>query len=139
MTNSLSPCVAMYRAANWLHRRGVRVLPAVLRSLSVALYSADISPSAEIGPGLRLPHTVGVVIGEVRAGRNLCVYQNVTLGGRGFAHVAKDGRWSPVIGDDVTVGAGAIVLGPVTVGDGATIGANVTVVRDVSPNETVVG
>ncbi len=79
-------------------------VPALVRSIAVALYGCDVSPSAALGPGFHLVHTVGVVIGwETRAGRNLHVCQNVTIGGRG--RYAVDGRWTPIIGDDLFIGA----------------------------------
>jgi serine O-acetyltransferase len=132
--------VRLYRFSHALYRLRIPKLPALVRSLGVLLFSADISPSAHIGPGFELRHTVGVVIGwEVRAGRNLIVYQNVTLGGRRDHADASTGAWTPRLGDDVTVGAGAAILGPVVVGDCATIGANAVVTVDVPAGATVVG
>lgn len=99
---------------------------------------ADISLHAEIGEGLRIPHPGGVIIGHnVRLGRNVSVYQGVTLGGAG-GKTRPDGTTQPHVGDDVFIGPGAKVLGPVDIGDRAFIGANAVVVRDV-PADAMVG
>lgn len=130
--------VLLYRLSHALWVRRVPKVPALIRSVAVALYGCDVSPSASLGPGLHFVHTVGVVVGwETRAGRNLKLCQNVTLGGRGV--YATDGRWTPTLGDDVTIYAGAVVLGPITLGDGVTVGANSVVMHDVPAGATVVG
>ena len=90
--------------------------------------------SSSFGPGLFLPHPYGIVVhARVRLGRDVTLYQNVTIG--------EDNRRPgvPVLGDDVVVGAGAVILGPVTVGNRACVGANAVVVDDVQPNTTVGG
>jgi serine O-acetyltransferase len=89
-----------------------------------------------IGPEFFIDHGSGVVIGETaEIGRRVTLYQGVTLGGTGF----QRGKRHPTLGDDVTVGSGAKLLGPIAVGDGAKIGANTVVVEDVPPSSTVVG
>lgn len=96
----------------------------------------EIHPGAEIGPGLFIDHGMGVVIGETaEIGGNCTLYQGVTLGGTG----KERGKRHPTLGDHVTVGAGAKVLGNITVGDGAKIGAGAVVLRDVPPYATAVG
>jgi len=114
------------------HPLAGRVVSAAVRMLT----SVDIHPGATIGPGLFIDHATGVVIGETAVvGTDVTLYQGVTLGGTSL----ERGRRHPTIGDRVTVGAGAKVLGPVTVGAGSRIGANAVVVRDVPPDSVVVG
>ena len=96
----------------------------------------EIHPAAEIGNGFFIDHGMGVVIGETAAiGDDVTMYQGVTLGGTGFA----TGKRHPTVEDNVTIGSGAKLLGPITVGHGAKIGANSVVIHDVPPNSTVVG
>ncbi len=129
--------VAIYRAAHWLYLHRVPALPNLLHTASLVLFSADMSPAATIGPGFRIAHSVGIVIGEdVRAGRNLQLFPNVTLGGR---NRTRDGRSMPTLGDNVSVFSGACVLGPIEVGDDVSIGANSVVLSDVPAKSVVVG
>lgn len=97
----------------------------------------EIHPGAQIGKGLFIDHGMGVVIGETAViGDDCTIYHNVTLGGRGHA-IGE--RRHPIIGDNVLVGAGAKLLGPITVGNDANIGANAVVLHDVPDRATVVG
>lgn len=134
-------------AAVVLHRWASRAMPTPLRPLGWLCYllsryltASDVSPFARIGPGFRIAHAAGVVVGErVVAGRNLTLFNSTNLGARltGGRPGPNDGM--PVLGDDVFVGAGARLLGPITVGDGAVIAANAVVVRDVAPRTAVAG
>src|SRR5664280_3683044 len=109
-----------------------RVTAAVARALT----GVDIHPAATLGAGLFIDHATGVVIGETaEVGVDVTLYQGVTLGGTSLEH----GKRHPTLGDRVTIGAGAKVLGPVTLGDDSRIGANAVVVKDVPPNSVVVG
>ena len=100
------------------------------------LTGVDIHPGAVIGDGLFIDHATGVVIGETAVvGADVTLYQGVTLGGTSLEHVKRH----PTIGDRVVIGAGAKVLGPITIGDDSRIGANAVVVKDVPPNAVVVG
>jgi serine O-acetyltransferase len=119
--------IVMYRAAAALHRRSLtRPLAGWLTGRILRACAAELSPGARIGPGLRLTHTTGLVIGEdVVAGRDLTLHQGVTLGDR------RPGCGQPTIGDGVYIGAGAKVLGPITIGDGAVIAAGAVVLADV--------
>lgn len=137
---TLSPfwLVFLHRVSHWLWGRGVPLLPAVVRSIGTVLYAADLSPSADIGPGFRISHGVGIVLGsDVVAGRDLQLYQNVTLGGRRGKAIGS--WWTPRLGNDVTVGAGAVLLGPITIGDNVSIGANAVVIESVPTNSVAVG
>jgi serine O-acetyltransferase len=96
----------------------------------------EIHPGATIGEGLFIDHGMGVVIGETSViGRNVTIFQGVTLGGTG----KERGKRHPTIGDNVVIGTGAKVLGNIKVGDNVQIGANAVVIRDVPDNATVVG
>jgi len=136
---TLSPfwLVALYRVSHWLHCRGLPVVPAMIRSVGVVLYGADLSPAATVGPGFEIVHGVGIVLGwDVIAGSRFTLCQNATVGGRG----RWDGdRWTPTIGDGVFIGAGAAVLGPITIGDDVMVGANAVVIQPVPAGSVVVG
>ena len=96
----------------------------------------DIHPAALLGPGLFIDHATGVVIGETaEVGTDVTIYHGVTLGGTSLEH----GKRHPTVGDRVTIGAGAKVLGPITVGHDSRIGANAVVVKPVPPDSVVVG
>ncbi len=115
---------------------GCRLLPRTISMLTRALTGIEIHPAARIGEGLFIDHGAGVVIGETAdIGDDVTLYQGVTLGGTGFA----TGKRHPTVQDNVTIGSGAKLLGPITIGHGAKIGANSVVITDVPPNSTVVG
>lgn len=125
-----------HRAAHALLEARVPLLPRAIAYLSRAVTGVEIHPAAEIGRQFFIDHGSGVVIGETaRIGSCVTLYQGVTLGGTGF----QRGKRHPTLGDNVTVGSGAKLLGPIAVGDGAKIGANTVVVEDVPAGATVVG
>jgi serine O-acetyltransferase len=125
-----------HRAAHAMDEAGVPVLPRMLAYLTRSITGVEIHPSAKIGGEFFIDHGSGVVIGETaEIGERVTLYQGVTLGGTGF----QRGKRHPTLGDNVTVGSGAKLLGPIAVGDGAKIGANTVVVEDVPPQATVVG
>jgi serine O-acetyltransferase len=132
----LSPfwLVLLYRLGRWLHVRGVRGAPNVLRAVGLVLWSAEIWAGAEVGPGLRIAHSSGIVVGDgVKAGRNLRLFSGVVLGSS--PRSSASGSCEPLIGDDVTVFANAVVAGGISVGDGATIRAGAVVLTDVAAGE----
>ena len=125
-----------HRIAHALYEARVPLVPRVLSTLARAITGIEIHPAAQIGPGLFIDHGMGVVIGETaEIGADVTIYQGVTLGGTGFA----TGKRHPTVQDNVTIGSGAKLLGPIVVGHGAKIGANSVVIHDVPPNSTVVG
>jgi serine O-acetyltransferase len=125
-----------HRAAHALMESGVPLLPRVIAYLTRAVTGVEIHPAAVIGNRFFIDHGSGVVIGETAViGDCVTLYQGVTLGGTGF----QRGKRHPTLGDNVTVGSGAKLLGPIAVGDGAKVGANTVVVEDVPPGATVVG
>ncbi len=125
-----------HRVAHALYEAGVPLVPRLLANATRMTTGVEIHPAARIGDALFIDHGAGVVIGETaEIGRNVTLYQGVTLGGTGFAR----GKRHPTVGDDVVVGSGAKLLGPIQVGTQAKIGANSVVVHDVPANSTVVG
>jgi serine O-acetyltransferase len=125
-----------HRLAHMLFEVGVPVAPRSIAYVSRAITGVEIHPAAKIGKGLLIDHGSGVVIGETaEIGDDVTIYQGVTLGGTGFA----TGKRHPTLGDEVTVGSGARLLGPIEVGRGAKIGANSVVIADVPADATVVG
>jgi serine O-acetyltransferase len=128
--------ILSHRFAHALDELGVPVAPRVIAYASRSLTGIEIHPAARIGDGFFIDHGMGVVVGETaEIGDDVTLYQGVTLGGTGFA----TGKRHPTIEDNVTVGSGAKLLGPIRVGHGAKIGANSVVIHDVPPNSTVVG
>ena len=125
-----------HRMANWLWTHRLRLLARMLSHVSRFLTGIEIHPGASLGPGFFIDHGMGVVIGETsEIGANVTLYHGVTLGGTSL----KKEKRHPTLCDNVIVGAGAKVLGPVVVGENARIGAGSVVVEDVPPNSTVVG
>jgi serine O-acetyltransferase len=125
-----------HRLAHALHQAGVPLLPRSMSMFTRAVTGIEIHPAAQIDRGLFIDHGSGVVIGETaKIGRDVTLYQGVTLGGTGFAA----GKRHPTVQDNVTIGSGAKLLGPITIGHGSKIGANSVVITDVPPNTTVVG
>jgi serine O-acetyltransferase len=126
----------VYRVAHALDEAEVPLAPMAISYLSRAVTGVEIHPAARIGDDFFIDHGSGVVIGETtEIGDRVTLYQGVTLGGTGF----QRGKRHPTLGDNVTVGSGAKLLGPIEVGHGAKIGANTVVIEDVPPNSTVVG
>jgi serine O-acetyltransferase len=125
-----------HRVAHALWEAEVPLAPRVIAYTSRAVTGVEIHPAARIGSDFFIDHGSGVVIGETtEIGDRVTLYQGVTLGGTGFAR----GKRHPTLDDDVTVGSGAKLLGPVTVGRNAKVGANTVVIEDVPAHTTVVG
>ena len=125
-----------HRIAHALHEAGLPLVPHAVANASRVLTGVEIHPAAQIGDALFIDHGAGVVIGETaEIGDNVTVYQAVTLGGTGFAR----GKRHPTVEDDVVIGAGAKLLGPINVGEGSKVGANSVVIHDVPARSTVVG
>ncbi|HSW05532.1 serine O-acetyltransferase EpsC [Aquabacterium sp.] len=132
-----------HRLAHQLYRLGVPLLARLVSELAHADTGIDIHPGARIGPGFFIDHGSGVVIGETaEIGRNVRLYQAVTLGAKRFAtdgqgHLQKGGARHPIVEDEVVIYAGATILGRVTIGRGSTIGGNVWLTRSVPPNSRI--
>lgn len=122
--------------AHWLYKRGCFTLARWFSQHCRNKTGIEIHPGAVIGKNCFIDHGTGVVIGETaEIGDNVTIYHGVTLGGRGL----EDKKRHPTIEDDVLLGAGSTILGPVTIGRGAKIGAGAVVLKDVPPGATVVG
>jgi len=125
-----------HHLSHWLWQHGLRFLARFNSQLVRLLTGIEIHPGAEIGRRFFIDHGMGVVIGETAiVGNDVTLYQGVTLGGTGKEH----GKRHPTIGDNVTIGTGARVLGNIRVGENCRIGANSVVLRSVPDNSTVVG
>lgn len=125
-----------HRVAHWLWRRRLRLLARTVSQIARFLTGIEIHPGARIGPQFFIDHGMGVVIGETaELGRCVTMYHGVTLGGTSL----EKGKRHPTLGDHVVVGAGAKILGAITIGAHSRIGANAVVVKSVPPNSVVVG
>ena len=112
------------------------LVPRVIAYTARALTGVEIHPAANVGDGLFIDHGMGVVIGETAdVGNDVTLYQGVALGGTGFA----TGKRHPTVQDNVTIGSGAKLLGPITIGHGAKIGANSVVTSDIPPCSVAAG
>ena len=128
--------ITAHRFIHVLHGARIPLLPRWLSNVNRFFTGIEIHPAAQIAPGLFIDHGMGVVIGETAVvGRNCTIYQGVTLGGTSLSH----GKRHPTLGDNVTIGVNAAVLGAISVGDNAKVGGGSVVVKDVPPNSTVVG
>ncbi len=126
----------LHRLAHRLRAAGLPLVPRWISQFNRWITGIEIHPGATIGHGLFIDHGSGVVIGETtEIGDNVTIYQGVTLGGTG----KETGKRHPTVGDNVVFGAGAKVLGGISVGDNAKVGAGSVVVNDVPKNSTVVG
>ncbi|MGA3174315.1 MAG: serine O-acetyltransferase EpsC [Syntrophorhabdales bacterium] len=125
-----------YRAAHWLWVRKMFFLGRFVSHLGRFLTGIEIHPGARIGKSFFIDHGMGVVIGETsEVGDGVTIYHGVTLGGTTW----EKGKRHPTIGNNVVMGAGAKILGPVRIGDNTRIGANSVVIHDIPPNSVVVG
>jgi serine O-acetyltransferase len=125
-----------HRIAHFLYSIHIPVIPRLISQISRLLTLIEIHPGAKIGKRFFIDHGNGVVIGETAIiGDDVLIYQGVTLGGTGKEH----GKRHPTIGNNVVIGAGAIVLGNILIGENSRVGAGAVVTKSVPPNSTVVG
>jgi serine O-acetyltransferase len=135
--------IVRHRMAHELYRLGASLLARIVAEIAHALAGVDIHPGAEIGEGFFIDHGTGVVIGETAViGRNVRIYQAVTLGAKRF-EVGGDGKLRksyprhPIVEDDVVIYAGATILGRITIGRGSSIGGNVWLTESVPPGSRI--
>lgn len=129
--------VLNYRIANWLYKHHIKLLPELIKFRTMKRYGCEISPYAKIGEGLFIPHSLGIVIGhECIIGKNCEIFQNVTIGSN---RKPKDGRFMPIIGDNVSINSGSIIVGSISISDNVIIGANSYIDKDVPSNVVVAG
>ncbi len=126
--------VVLYRIASWFKRHRIPFFGPMIARLSLFLSGVDVSPGAEIGPGLMIVHGVGLVIGDqVRIGADAMLLHQVTIGASKYERRNR----MPQLGDGVFVAAGARLIGGIEIGDNVFIGANAVVTQDVPPNSRV--
>lgn len=125
-----------HRISSRLWHRGSKLPARIVAEITRVLTGVEIHPAATLGTGVFIDHATGVVIGETaEVGNDVTIYHGVTLGGTSL----DPGKRHPTIGDRVTIGAGAKVLGPITIGADSQIGANAVVVKPAPPGSVVVG
>lgn len=126
----------LYRIAHVLYNKKMFFLARLISQIGRFLTGIEIHPGAKIGKGFFIDHGMGVVVGETaEVGDNVTLYHGVTLGGTG-----KDtGKRHPTVGNNVIIGSGAKILGPIVIGDNSKVGSNSVVLKDVPENSTVVG
>ena len=128
--------VVAYRVSHWFKTHHIPFFPRFISQTARILTGIEIHPSARIGTGFFIDHGMGVVIGETaEIGDFVTLFQGVTLGGTG----KERGKRHPTLGNHVVVGAGAKILGGITIGDNVKIGANSVVLKNVAANSTVIG
>ena len=128
--------ILFHRLNHWLWKKKLYLLARVSAHIARFLTGIEIHPGATIGQRFFIDHGMGIVIGETaEIGNNCSIYHGVTLGGTTW----NKGKRHPTLEDDVVIGAGAKVLGPITIGKGSHIGSNAVVVKNVPEESTVVG
>jgi len=128
--------ILLHRIAHVFYFLRIPLIPRMISAFSRLLTGIEIHPGAKIGKNFFIDHGMGVVIGETtEIGKDVLIYQGVTLGGTG----KEKGKRHPTLGNDIVVGAGAKILGPVKIGNNCKIGAGSVVIKDVPKNSTVVG
>ena len=136
LTYSGFHAILVHRIAHWLLHHHVPLLPRLLSHLARMATGVEIHPAATIGSHFVIDHGSGIVIGETTIiGDCVTLFQGVTLGGTG----KERGKRHPTLGSHVVVGAGAKILGGITIGDSVTVGANSVVLKSVPPHSTVIG
>ncbi len=133
--------VLIYRFKHWLHEQGVPILPRLFEWINIAIWQVQIADNATIGPGLCISHGQVIIAGEVKIGRH-CTFN--PFSGCGLVHKRKvnhpwDGLIGPTLGDNVFVGVGARLMGPITIGDNVRIGANSIVIHDIPKDAVIIG
>lgn len=124
-----------HRIAHFVDKLGIPVLPRFISYFSRILTGIEIHPKVKIGKNFFIDHGFGVVIGETcEIGDNVTIYQGVTLGGRSHEKIKRH----PTICDNVVIGSGAKILGPITIGKGAKIGAGAIVIKDLKDNKVMI-
>lgn len=130
--------VVLLRASGFCDKYYLSLVAKFFTLMNLILFGIETSPKVKIGGGLFLPHTVGTILGAESIGRNVTIMHGVTLGAKGLDfHFTDFSR--PIVGDNVFIGAGAKIVGAVTIGDFAKIGANAVVLQNVPPHSLAVG
>lgn len=128
----------VYRVSRSAMLAGIPLVPNLLTYLNLVLFGLEITPRCEVGPGVFFAHTSGSVIGAARIGGNVTIFGGVNLGAKEL-DMEFDPAQRPQVGNNVVLGTGCKVLGPILIADNVTVGANSVVIRSVAANSTVVG
>ena len=134
--------ICLYRLSHWIWQKKFCLTARIISQIARFLTGIEIHPGARIGKGFMIDHGMGVVIGETtEIGNDVTLYHDVTLGGTTVFNARGKfcNKRHPTIGNNVIIGAGAQVLGPIKIGNNCKIGANAIVIKDVAANTTVVG
>tara|TARA_B100000963_G_C22411143_1_gene573336 strand:+ start:53 stop:628 length:576 start_codon:yes stop_codon:yes gene_type:complete len=135
--------VFLHKFSHFFHLAGFELIGRIISQITRFFTGVEIHPGAKIGKNLFIDHGMGVVIGETsEVGDNVTIYHAVTLGGSSPSIDSERQRHEkrhPTIGNDVVIGSGAQIIGPIKIGNGARIAANAVVVKDVDENATMVG
>lgn len=130
--------VVIFRLSHWFYKNKLSPIAKILSLVNFVFFGLEIAVKCEIGGGLYFPHTQGTVIGANKIGENATIYHNVTFGAREVDLTYSENS-RPTVGNNVIVGAGAKVLGGVTLADNCRVGANAVVLNDIPAGATVVG
>lgn len=122
----------LYRLSHFLAQKRIKLIPQIIYQINLTLHGLDIPPFVPIGPGLYIPHPAGIVVTAERIGSNCTLVSVITIG-------MRNEHCFPRIGNDVYIGAGARVLGNITIGNNVKIGANAVVITDVPDDSIAVG
>jgi serine O-acetyltransferase len=132
--------IVMHRIAHFLYVLKIPFVPRLISQISRLLTQIEIHPGAKIGKRFFIDHGAGIVIGETsEIGDDVMMYHGVTLGGHGWWTDKKGEKRHPTIGNNVTLGVGCKILGPIKVGDDSKVGAGAIVIKDVPKNSTIAG
>ena len=133
--------ILIYRLSHWIWKQKFYLTARIISQIARFLTGIEIHPGAQIGYGFMIDHGMGVVIGETTIiGNNVTLYHDVTLGGRKFydENGKKLEKRHPTLGNNVTIGSGAQILGPITIGNNVKVGSNAIVIKDIPADSTVV-
>lgn len=133
--------ILIYRGTHWLWEHKFYLTARIISQIARFLTGIEIHPAAKIGHGFMIDHGMGVVIGETtEIGNNVTLYHDVTLGGRKFydENGKKLEKRHPTLGNNVTIGSGAQILGPIKIGNNVKVGSNAIVIKDIPADSTVV-
>lgn len=128
--------VFIIRCVHFFKSHNIGIISKILSFINLMIFRIECSSSCTIGPGLYIPHSLGVVIGAYSIGSNCIIFQGVTIGAK-YPDFVNDVTTRPSIGDNVLLGAGSVVLGPVCIGNNVKVGSNATITNSIPSNSTV--
>lgn len=129
--------IFLFRLSSWFYNKKLQPIAVILMNLNTFLNSCQISYKAKIDEGFMIYHPVGIVIGDITAGKELRIFQNVTVGSN--TRISEEGNRYPVLGNNVILYSGCVVAGPINIGNHVKVGANTVIQKNVSENSIVIG